>query len=59
MSIHATLWTLKFPTEGDTHPACEWIEVIAQAVPAPVGSPTPGGGYEDGDPYIPIYDAIT
>ena len=30
---------------------CEWIEVRAQAVPAHVCSPTPGCGYEDGDPY--------
>jgi hypothetical protein len=51
MSIYATLWTLKFPKEGDVHLGCEWIEVIAQAVPAHVGSPTPGCGYEDGDPY--------
>ena len=51
MSIYATLWTLKFPQEGDSHRDCEWIEVIAQAVPAHVGSPTPGCGYEDGDPF--------
>lgn len=51
MSIYATLWILKFPKEGDAYLACEWIEVIAQAVPAHVGSPTPGCGYEDGDPY--------
>ena len=51
MSIYATLWTLKFPKEGDEHSGCEWIEVRAQAVPAHVGSPTPGCGYEHGDPY--------
>ena len=51
MSIYATLWTLKFPKEGDEHSGCEWIEVRAQTVPAHVGSPTPGCGYEDGDPY--------
>jgi hypothetical protein len=51
MSIYATLWTLKFPKEGDEHLGCEWIEVRAQAVPAHVGSPTPGCGYEHGDPY--------
>jgi hypothetical protein len=50
MSIYATLWTLKFPKEGDEHLGCEWIEVSAQAVPAHVGSPTPGMGYESGDP---------
>lgn len=48
MSIYATLWTLKFPKEGDEHLGCEWIEVRAQAVPAHIGSPTPGCGYEDG-----------
>jgi len=52
VSIYATLWTLKFPKEGDEHIDCEWIEVRAQAVPAHVGSPTPGCGYEDGDPYV-------
>ena len=51
MSIYATLWTLKFPQEGDDHLGCEWIGVRAQAVPAHIGSPTPGCGYEDGDPY--------
>lgn len=50
MSIYATLWTLKFPKEGDEHVGCEWISVRAQAVPAHVGSPTPGMGYESGDP---------
>ena len=51
MSIYATLWKLKFPKEGDYHSDCEWIEVTAQAVPPHVGSPTPGNGYEDGDPF--------
>jgi hypothetical protein len=51
MSIYATLWTLKFPKEGDEHLGCEWIEVRAQAVPPHIGSPAPGCGYEDGDPY--------
>ena len=51
VSIYATLWTLKFPKEGDDHLGCEWIEVRAQAVPAHVGSPTPACGYEEGDPY--------
>jgi len=51
MSIYATLWTLQFPKEGDDHFESEWIKVIAQAVPAHVGSPTPGMGYESGDPY--------
>ena len=51
MSIYATLWSLKFPKEGDEHIGCEWIRVTAQAVPPHIGSPTPGCGYEDGDPY--------
>ena len=51
MSIYATLWKLKFPTEGDEHAGCEWIEVTAQAVPPHIGSPTPDNGYESGDPF--------
>lgn len=51
MSIYATLWTLKFPKYGDDYIDCEWIEVTAQAVPPHIGSPTPGMGYEEGDPY--------
>ncbi len=51
MSIYATLWKLKYPKEGDEHLDCDWIEVTAQAVPPHIGSPTPGCGYEAGDPY--------
>ena len=51
MSIYATLWKLKFPMFGDYHTGCEWIEVTAQGVPPHIGSPTPGMGYENGDPY--------
>jgi hypothetical protein len=51
MSIYATLWSLKFPKLGQDYFGCEWVEVIAQAVPPHIGSPTPGCGYEDGDPY--------
>ncbi|MEW6356611.1 MAG: hypothetical protein AB1696_09810 [Planctomycetota bacterium] len=51
MSIYATLWTLKFPRDGDDYTGCEWIQVRAQGVPAHIGSPTPGSGYENGDPY--------
>jgi hypothetical protein len=51
MSIYATLWCLRFPEHGDDHIGCEWVEVIAQGVPAHIGSPTPGHGYETGDPY--------
>ena len=53
MSIYATLWTLQFPKEGDDYFECEWIKVWAQAIPAHVGSPTPGMGYEAGDPPMP------
>jgi hypothetical protein len=51
VSIYATLWTLRFPKEGDLFTGSEWIEVTAQAVPPHVGSPSPGAGYERGDPY--------
>ncbi len=51
MSIYATLWHLKFPRHGDDYTGCDWIGVIAQGVPAHIGTPTPGFGYEDGDPY--------
>jgi hypothetical protein len=30
---------------------CEWADVLAQGVPAHIGTPTPGYGYESGDPY--------
>lgn len=51
MSIYATLWKLRFPSDGDYFTGCEWLEVTAQAVPPHVGSPTPGAGFEEGDPY--------
>ncbi len=51
MSIYATLWTLKFPRFGDEHSGCEWVRVIGQGVLNHVGTPTPGYGYESGDPY--------
>ena len=51
MSIYATLGQLKFPRDGDDYLGCEWITVIAQGVPPHIGSPTPGCGYEDGDPF--------
>ena len=51
MSIYATLWRLKFPSHGDDHTGCEWIEVIAQGVPAHIGTPTPGLANEGEDPY--------
>lgn len=51
MSIYATLWTLRFPSEGDDFFGCDWVDVRAQGVPAFIGTPTPGQGYEDGDPF--------
>lgn len=51
MSIYATLWILKFPKFGEYHYACDWTEVTAQGVPSHIGSPAPGLGYEQGDPY--------
>ena len=51
MSIYATLWRLRFPCDDDLHLAHGWIEVVAQGVPAHVGTSTPGYGYESGDPY--------
>ena len=51
MSIYATLWHLKFPRDSDTQFDDEWIEVLGQGVPAHIGTPTPGYGYEAGDPY--------
>ena len=51
VSIYATLWSLKFPNEGDDYIGCEWIEVMAQGVPGHIGSQTPVCGYEGGDPY--------
>lgn len=63
MSIYATHWVLKFPEAGDWHPNCAWVEVIGQGVPAHIGTPTPGYGYESGDPYrdflpppVPVLD---
>jgi hypothetical protein len=51
MSIYATLWQLKFPKEGDDFHGSDWIRVTAQGVPPHIGTPTPGNGYEGGDPY--------
>lgn len=51
MSIYSTLWHLQFPRKGDAYAGCEWVDVHAQGVPAHIGTPTPGYGYESGDPY--------
>jgi hypothetical protein len=52
MSIYATLWTLRFPSTGDDFIGCDWVTVTAQGVPPHVGTPTPGHGYEAGDPFV-------
>ena len=51
MSIYATLWALKFPRFGEYHSGCEWVTVLAQAVPAHVGSEGP-------DAYISILPPV-
>ena len=51
MSVYATLWHLRFPRHGDAYVGCEWVDVLAQGVAAHIGTPTPGYGYECGDPY--------
>jgi hypothetical protein len=55
MSIYATVWALRFPHLGEYHPTCEWVTVLAQAVPAHVGG-------DGADPYAsflpPISDSI-
>jgi hypothetical protein len=51
VSIYATLWHLQFPRLGDAYAGCEWVDVLAQGVPAHVGTPTPGYGYESSDPF--------
>jgi len=51
MSIYSTLWHVRFPRHGDAYVGCEWVDVLAQGVPAHIGTPTAGYGYESGDPY--------
>ncbi len=51
MSIYATHWILKSPRFGDAHSGCEWVDILGQGVPAHIGTPSPGYGYESGDPY--------
>jgi hypothetical protein len=51
VSIYATLWHLRFPRDGEAEMDSEWVDVLAQGVPAHIGTPTPGYGYESGDPY--------
>jgi hypothetical protein len=49
--MYATLWRLRFPRYGDDHTGCEWIEVIAQGVPAHIGTSPSGRANADEDPY--------
>ena len=51
MSIYARLWTVQIQDPASSSTSPKWVKVTAQAVPAHVGSPTPGCGYEGGDPY--------
>ena len=51
MSIYATLWTIQIQDPASPFTSPRWVKVTAQAVPPHIGSPTPGCGYEDGDPY--------
>ena len=51
MSIYATLWSLKFPKDGDDYFGCEWIKVTAQGVPSHIGSPTPRGAIPRNDAF--------
>lgn len=51
MSIYATLWTIQIQDPASPFTSPRWVKVTAQAVPAHIGSPTPGCGYENGDPY--------
>ncbi len=53
MSIYATVWALRFPHLGEYHPTCEWVTVLAQAVPAHVGD---GDG---ADPYASFLPSIS
>ncbi|MGI9296750.1 MAG: hypothetical protein ACR2QC_02485 [Gammaproteobacteria bacterium] len=47
MSIYATLWTLKFPRDGECAIEDEdWVEVFAQGVPAFIGT------YPDQEDYV-------
>ncbi|MBW3542197.1 MAG: hypothetical protein KY476_18155 [Planctomycetes bacterium] len=51
MSIYATLWSIQIRDPAAAFSEPRWVEVTAQAVPPHIGSPTPGCGYEGGDPY--------
>lgn len=51
MSIYATLWSIQVQDPAASFTKPRWVTVTAQAVPPHIGSPTPGCGYEDGDPF--------
>ncbi len=51
MSIYATLWSIQIQDPASPSSMPRWVTVTAQAVPPHIGSPTPGCGYEQGDPY--------
>jgi len=51
MSIYATLWSIQVQNPASPFTSPRWVKVTAQAVPPHIGSPTPGCGYEGGDPY--------
>jgi len=51
VQIYATLWTIQIQDPASPFTTPRWVKVTAQAVPAHIGSPTPGCGYEEGDPY--------
>ena len=51
MSIYATLHSIQIKDPATSFSDPRWVEVTAQVVPAHIGSPTPGCGYEEGDPY--------
>ena len=51
MSIYATLWRLKFPSEGNDHTGCAWVVVIAQGVPGHIGALDPDLPDAPADPY--------
>lgn len=57
MSIYATLWALKFPRFGEYHSGCEWVTILAQAVPAHVGSEG-SDAYASFLPLEPIADNV-
>ncbi len=49
MSIYATQWIVKLPSEGFSYPGCEWVEILGQGVPSHIGTPSPGFGNESVD----------